>query len=420
MSLYNADELVAPLWMNTGFFEKVLRSCENDSSIEVINVSISPASMKGDHYASIMFRSKVEYLMGSKEFSLTKSVIVKTLPEEGNKHDMLSQSQLFETEINMYNVTLPKIAHILKIHGDPITLAPRILYCSLKPHKIIVLEDISEQGFEMMRNRFPTENEMKKIYRKLAKLHAVSYMMAQCEEYKNVTQYQCGICSSDSILEYEMFKSAIHNFIKLLTSQPEVDIYAPKFQAMESEVLRKCHELFCAHRNGIKTEALVLNHGDFHLKNLMFKFDENSQMQDFIMVDFQLSVYAPPIIDLTYSKYMMCSSLMRNNYNIYLRTYFEQFNQTLRAINYHGDYLKYCELKLSSLRHRHFSIFIISFFLPLLYTFLSLSPEELKDTDSSKIFSEVNDETGNIYQNPKLVAELRKLLPKLLYEGYLD
>lgn len=35
MSIYNADELEAPSWINKEFLQKVLRSYENDEDIEV-------------------------------------------------------------------------------------------------------------------------------------------------------------------------------------------------------------------------------------------------------------------------------------------------------------------------------------------------------------------------------------------------
>lgn len=87
-----------------------------------MNYNLSPASIKGDHYASIMFRCKVCYSVGSR--NLDRCFIIKTLPEaEGMKREFLMESQLFETEINMYTKTLPKIEQILKEHGEPTKLS---------------------------------------------------------------------------------------------------------------------------------------------------------------------------------------------------------------------------------------------------------------------------------------------------------
>lgn len=124
MSIYNEDELVAPSWINEEFLQKVLTQYEKDENIEVVDFDISPASLKGDHYASIMFRCKVSYKF-LKTFSIMKkSMIIKTLPEEDNmKREMIMQSSLFETEINMYSKTLPKIEKILAESGEPTKLS---------------------------------------------------------------------------------------------------------------------------------------------------------------------------------------------------------------------------------------------------------------------------------------------------------
>lgn len=160
----------------------------------------------------------------------------------------------------------------------------RILFSSLEPRKVIILEDLKEQGYEMMRNRHPTESEMKAIYRKLAKLHAASYVLGQSEDSEYITQHQNGMCGSELVLEHGIFKNGIGQFIEFLETQQEFQEYARKFQAMKYDILKKSHELFSVYKNGKQNEILVLNHGDFHLRNLMFKFDENSQMQDFILV----------------------------------------------------------------------------------------------------------------------------------------
>lgn len=56
MESVNADELVAPAWLNAQFVEEVLKKHECIPELKVLDVKISPASTKSDHYASIMFR----------------------------------------------------------------------------------------------------------------------------------------------------------------------------------------------------------------------------------------------------------------------------------------------------------------------------------------------------------------------------
>lgn len=143
MSLYNEDELTPPSWLNKDYLENVLRKYEQNDGVQVSNstlkknylisnfsilifqitdLNIMPASMKGDHYGSIMFRCKIEYLLDSNT-KRNRSVIIKTIPEDKCvKRDMLSESKVFETEISMYTKTLPHIEEILKQNGEPTKL----------------------------------------------------------------------------------------------------------------------------------------------------------------------------------------------------------------------------------------------------------------------------------------------------------
>ena len=80
--------------------------------------------MKGDHYASIMFRCKVSYKFDRTASAIEKSLIIKTVPlEDGQKRQMLMETKAFETEINMYTQTLPKIEKILADCGEATKLS---------------------------------------------------------------------------------------------------------------------------------------------------------------------------------------------------------------------------------------------------------------------------------------------------------
>ncbi|XP_046804979.1 uncharacterized protein LOC124419450 [Lucilia cuprina] len=123
MSIYNEDELVAPSWINQEFFATVLKKYENNEDININNLDISPASKKGDHYASIMFRCQLSYSIANCSESKQRSLVLKTLPDSGTKADFLQQSKVFETEISMYTESLPKIEKILAECGEPTKLA---------------------------------------------------------------------------------------------------------------------------------------------------------------------------------------------------------------------------------------------------------------------------------------------------------
>lgn len=173
---FNADELVAPEWLNAQFFTDILRNYEKAPELEVVEIHISPASAKGDHYASVMFRANVSYTTQKGKFS--KSLIIKTMPEvEGHKKDMLSESHLFKTEIGMYTKALPKFEEILRAAGDTTKLCAECIYYSLEPRQLLIFEDLVPQGYVVVRDREATTEEIHAAYTKLAKLHAVGFYL---------------------------------------------------------------------------------------------------------------------------------------------------------------------------------------------------------------------------------------------------
>lgn len=175
---YNADELVAPKWLNAQFLEPVLSKYEKAPELKVVSVNISPASAKGDHYASIMFRGNVSYT--TQRGNHSKSLIIKTVPEEeGHKKEMLKDTYLFKTEIGMYTKVLPRFEEILKASGDETQLCASCIYHSLEPREVMIFEDLVPLGYTVLRDRNATVEEIKGAFLKLAKLHAVSFKILQ-------------------------------------------------------------------------------------------------------------------------------------------------------------------------------------------------------------------------------------------------
>ncbi|XP_065354377.1 uncharacterized protein LOC135948851 [Calliphora vicina] len=423
MSIYNEDELVAPAWINKEFLEKVLSEYEHDEDIEIIEFDMSPASLKGDHYASIMFRCKLSYKFGKTSSVMKKSMIIKTLPvEENMKREMLMQSKLFETEIDMYSKTLPKIEKILAECGEPTKFSAELIYHSLVPHKVIILEDLCEAGYDTVRGRYLNEDEIKAVYRKIAKLHAVSYMLGHSEQHEEVTKYQDGIFSNSMAMEHDLMANGINHFIAMLSKHEEFKLYYEKVKAMKPKMAKACKDLYTAYKinnNNNKGDIFVLNHGDFHMKNLMFKFSKKNRMEDLIMVDYQISCYAPSNIDVIYSQYMMLSSELRLKRHELSQYYFEEFLKMLKKIKYQGELPLFSDFQIAGIKYRHFAIFLLSTFLPMVVGILGRSMDELKETDTNKYF-ENPEMMAMVYFTPAFVDEVREFMPILLQEGYLD
>lgn len=82
-----------------------------------------------------------------------------------------------------------------------------------------------------------------------------------------------------------------------------------------------------------------LCHGDFHLRNMLFKHNKtDGSLEDCQLVDFQMSNLTPISIDVIYSIYMLMGIEDRkNNYKELIGFYFNTLIETLKKIGYKGE-----------------------------------------------------------------------------------
>ncbi|XP_054746476.1 uncharacterized protein LOC129251129 [Anastrepha obliqua] len=413
---FNNDELQPPEWLNDEFFLKVLYNCEDTAKangLQLIQTKISPASQKGDHYASIMFRAALDYRLN--DVVKSRSLIIKTMPElEGHKKEMVSESHIFETEIGMYAEVLPRLERILREAGDDTVLKAACLYHSLSPKKVIVFEDIVPLGYEVIRGRFVNIDELKLAYAKLAKLHATSYKINK-EEPHYFDKYCNSMLDIPNIMDDEMMTSGIRNFIDFLSETPALRQYVPYFEPFRKNLLQKCLAGFHELRDAPKADGYyAMCHGDFHGKNMMFKHDPvTGKCEDVMLLDYQVSYVGPIVNDLLYSQYLLLDADLRKIYPEILHHYFTVFGSTLKKIGFQGEMPKLVRLRQQFLEHKHYEFFLATSVLPMIYAFLD-PKTNLNDLMTS------NDYRRTLYPAKVYTDELHELLPKLLHLGYFE
>jgi len=412
---YNEDEMEAPEWMDSLFLTKVLGHCERSSNVVVESFKISPASVKGDHYASVMFRAHVEYSI-EKGALKEKSLIIKTMPDEGKKKELLEESKIFETEIGMYSKVLPDIQRILRDAGDEIQqLGAPCIYHSLNPRKIIVFEDLVPEGYAVMRNRSITLEEAKAAYSKLAKMQAVSYKILK-ERPEYFKDYRYGMLTLEQWTEAEFFKEGINHFTDLLKSQEDLHGYINYFESQKPGFLEKLKGIFVEYPDKMNEESIyVLCHGDFHVKNMMFKHHPQSgKFEDLILLDFQLSSINPIVNDLIYSFYLLIDSDLRPvHIEELIFEYHRVFKETLLKIGFKGTIPKLQQITQQMLHYKKWEFFILSTFLPMWMKF------KTGDIDVEQLMRSA-EYRNELYKNPEYLEEIRRLLLRFQHKGYFE
>ncbi|XP_034486158.1 uncharacterized protein LOC117790725 isoform X1 [Drosophila innubila] len=403
---FNADELNAPDWMNEQFFKEVLIKHIKDPNVKVVNVKTSPATAKGDHYASIMFRANVEYSTQKEKFS--KSLIIKTMPDpDSDKNEVLGDSHIFPTEIAMYTEVLPKFEAILAEAGDEITFCARCIYHSLEPRQVMVFEDLVSQNYDVIRNRPANLDEIKAGLEKLAKWQAVSFKLLK-EKSVLFDKLQYDVTTIPNFLEHELLTSGFPNFLDALESVSCLKQYRKYFEPMKDIIIKRWVEIIREYRDNQKDDAYyVLCHGDFHLKNMMFRGN------DCMLLDFQLSYVGSMTNDVLYAMYMFLGpEERRHNYDELIYHYFACFTRTLSKIGYQGMMPSLVEYRKQLFDRRYLEIFLMS-------TFMATFNHMRKGQDPSEFINDA-DKRRQLYNDKDYQEELKYLLPRFLHLGYFD
>lgn len=80
----------------------------------------------------------------------------------------------------------------------------------------------------------------------------------------------------------------------------------------------------------------VLNHGDFHIRNLMFQKDEGGNLKKIMFLDFQMPMFRSPAIDLFYLLNMIGDDEVRDREGEVIKMYHQKLLVYLEKYGYTG------------------------------------------------------------------------------------
>lgn len=287
---------VIPAWMNEVYFEKILRQEKCDDSLRVKNLKIQKCGGDGESYIGIMFRVGVHFTDAtSPELIQFRSLIVKVMSDHKIAVEVFGRENyaVQTKEMEMYQRFVPEAKKLLASVNEDINIFPAAAAIDTEL-EVIVLEDLAEAKY-ILADRF-TGLDLKHILmvmRKLARMHAASVVIHQKDPtaYRN---FDAGMFSSKYSVCNEMFVSFCKAFVDELTSWEGFEYYAEKVSKLRPNMVKnaiKCYD----HVDG---EFLVLTHGDLWINNIMFKYNEQGEPVDCVLIDLQLVSHASPVIDL--------------------------------------------------------------------------------------------------------------------------
>ncbi|XP_062548873.1 uncharacterized protein LOC134213643 isoform X2 [Armigeres subalbatus] len=314
-------------------------------SYHVNRLSEEPIGYLGDHYfLNVVLREKmVHYSAEEEEYAEEEylSFFLKILPEQVPKlADYVREMGCFRKEIQLYTHLIPRLQDVT-IGTKP--FAPRAYLT--KDEKLLVFENLKAEGYQMLENNKSLLDfaHLEVALKTVAKLHAASLVLEERTK-QSIMKLYSGHLNENVYIDDETYvrKTNLDNAIKALCelikridkykTSDKLDYILQKFP----EVIRRIYDFArpsTEYRN-------VFNHGDLWNNNLMFKYEEPEKSApssepgshqdgasgqhehqpleqpppmnvgnvsrrtghptptDGILLDFQLSRYAPPALDV--------------------------------------------------------------------------------------------------------------------------
>ncbi|XP_075145280.1 uncharacterized protein LOC142220177 [Haematobia irritans] len=292
------ENLYIPPWINADYFKDILAKDEPDT-VMVKKCTPVAAIPPGENFASTMLRIHMDLEMkdGSIKY---KSYILKTMMEDDKGGAVINKLSLFPKEMEMYEKYLPAFEKLYEAVGWNIRLAPKCLHVE-KTNNVInfVFEDLTQRKFKNIDRIIGCDmNHMKHALRKLAEFHAASAVY----EYKNGSfpeDFQYGFVDSRKGKEFLRFlyetKCDSYKQAMATWGMENSEEYIKKFPTFD-----QFWNCALSSLQQSSNDFNVLTHGDFWSSNIMFSYLANDQVNETLLVDFQICKWGSPAEDLLF------------------------------------------------------------------------------------------------------------------------
>ncbi|XP_017052855.1 uncharacterized protein LOC108096016 [Drosophila ficusphila] len=411
------ENLIIPDWINEKYFESVLAKDEPDHA-KVLQFNVVAAIPPGENFTSTMLRAYIKMEMKDKSVK-TKTYIFKTmLPQERGGND-IAEFGLFPKEATMYETYIPAFEALYKDVGWDIQLAPKCLLTEEREGDIhFIFEDLCVKRFKNMdRTKGLDMEHMTRCLHKLAEYHAASAVYEELHgpypsDFKegfvrrDVKKFHIdGFKLKEKAYKKAILSWGIKDAEKYVEAFPTADQYwAQCLSALELD----------------PSEFHVLNHGDFWSSNLMSSYLPDGSLDQLILIDFQLTTWGSPAIDLLFFLVLSPTKESRiKEFENFIRIYWERLVECLKALKFKKPLPKLRDLQ-NSINKKHHSFY--AFFAILNHLPIILFPTD-KDSNLHNMTAETEEGENlrlRLLSNPAFVEVMRELYPFLYNRGILN
>ncbi|XP_044313396.1 uncharacterized protein LOC108041553 isoform X1 [Drosophila rhopaloa] len=324
--VFDAEVVVPPSHLNVAFFEEVLETALRTARVQLLAIHIRMGSSTGENYCSQIYRAKVSFKRPDHP-EQQMVFIVKSIPRQDSV-EFIEDLEVYLKEKITYTEVLPRLELMMQCKRR---FGPKLYQCIKEPESTLVFEDMGQVGFKMASRELGLDEEhCQLVMERLAEFHATSMVLAVLDPhifdaYTDGMLSPRGLAKDDGLL-MRFFAGNGKELHNLVGSWPGFERIAEKIGKYMQNQRANLERSQAPQEKEIK----VLNHGDLWVNNLLFKYDTAQRVQDLILIDFQLSVWGSPGIDLNYFFYTSLTlEVLRHRRSQLLRSYHAKLAKTL-------------------------------------------------------------------------------------------
>ncbi|XP_073820526.1 uncharacterized protein [Musca autumnalis] len=403
------ENLHIPEWINAEYFHDIVKKDEPDF-VAVKKFTPTAAIPPGENFTSVMLRLHLDLEMKDGS-SKSKTYVFKTMLEEDKGGAIINKLSLFPKEMEMYGKYLPAFEELYKAVGWNIQLSPNCLYTEKKGNQInFVFEDLNARNFKNIdRLQGCDMAHMTHILRKIAEFHAASAVYEELHgPYPEDFQY--GFVDNrkgDEFLK-GAYNSKVNSYTKAMAEWglENAEEYIEKFPTCDQYL--NCAKA-CLQQS--TNSFNVLCHGDFWSSNIMFSYLPNGEINETILLDFQICKWGSPAEDLLFFLTISPAAELRiKEFDHFVEIYHKRLVECLKVLGYKKKIPALCDLQCDMLdkKNSFYAFFACFNHLPA----IMLPSDKDSNIHSFSRTDEIGEEfRRRAYTNPLLVSVLKELYP---------
>ncbi|XP_043644245.1 uncharacterized protein LOC122613894 [Drosophila teissieri] len=403
-----------PNWLTAEYLQPKLRAYYKDDQLKVLKVWAKPATEKGQNYISLMTRIHVDIQQSDGVFQNKTYIVKEALTESVPQAKVFLEYDVYNREMDMYEFMLPKMKELLLEVGLTGKFTADTIFVD-REYSTMILEDLAEYNYvNADRVKQLDLAHTKLTLELLAKFHAASKVVKQRHPELLTKSLYTHFFSRDKKGYTEVYKGILSAFIRFINGQPDLrEKYGDKVEKLHENIMEFGARTFEVGEH----ELLACNHGDCWTTNFMYQYDDASNPQSAIAIDFQFSNFTSPAIDLHLFFTVSVRDEVQDMESVLVEQYYSHLKTNLENLGYKGKCPSLQEFQ-KQFEGRRFMCLLAHLFKPvIIYDGTEVTSDfssVYKDTEEGIRFQNV------IYANERVLRSATKLLAMLDAKSVLD